>query len=991
VSSFATGFSRPHGLAFDGSGNLYVANAGDGTVSMVTPAGVVTTFVSTGMGELNGIAIIAATAPPTTSNYTVIVNASPSTGGTVSGGGTFVSGSPDVQSVLATANSGYVFLNWTENGNVVSSSQRYYFTLSRNLNLVATFDEVLYQTLTPPNGAYSILPQGIDGETIVGKYYYYNGPTHGFIYNGTTYTTLDDPNSNQYTEATGVSGGNIVGYYFDEEGVSHGFIYNGTNYFTLDDPNADQVDEAHGTYAQAIESGNIVGYYVDGNNVYHGFIYNGTNYFTLDDPNADQVNASGTWALGISCGNVVGFYWATNGFHGFIYDGTNYSNLDGPNASQVGPSGICGGNIVGSYTDEGDVSHGFIFNRTSGASYSTFDDPNAANQIINRGSDEVVGTFANGISGSNIVGYYVDSNNVEHGFIATLTSISNCTIAVSAWPSSGGIVSGEGTFVVGSSQAVTATANSGYTFANWTVNGIVVSTSAIYDFILNTNLNLVANFTSNSVNYMITVSASPSAGGMVSGGGMFVSGSSQTVTATANNGFAFVNWMQNAIVISLSASYNFTLNSNLNLVANFTPTNPPPDGLTLMTNGFGIIQHRSWPDTLMIGKKYTVRAVPDAGYLFQNWVGGTSPPYSVLSTSASYKFTMESGLLLEANFFPNQFLVAHGAYSGLFAPASGERQQTNSGSFNFNLTTAGAVSGKLNLGSQTVQLTGKFQPDGSAEIVTKRHGQSTLTTSLQLDVANEAVSGTVTDGRFVAQLTGYQDIFTARLKAPYEGRYTVIIPGTTNPAIGPFGTSYGTVTVSNTGNISFAGSLADGTAISQSSVVSKDGYWPLYVSLYSGKGSLWGWNLFTNHTITAAPSLSWINSTNSCRTAVCRSGFTNQAAVLVGSAYNPGSEPLLGFTSGEVILAGGNLPFAITNGVTISARDKITLTNSLDETNKLKMSINKTNGVISGSFVNPDEPKQTNKIHGLILQGQTNAQGYFLGTNQSGTFLLEAP
>jgi hypothetical protein len=52
---------------------------------------------------------------------------------------------------------------------------------------------------------------------------------------------------------------------------------------------------------------------------------------------------------------------------------------------------------------------------------------------------------------------------------------------------------------------------------------------------------------------------------------------------------------------------------------------------------------------------------------------------------------------------------------------------------------------------------------------------------------------------------------------------------------------------------------------------------------------------------------------------------------------------------------------------------------------------NKTTGVISGRFANPDNPKQTIKVNGVILQGQTNAQGYFLGTNQSGTFTLGPP
>jgi hypothetical protein len=36
-------------------------------------------------------------------------------------------------------------------------------------------------------------------------------------------------------------------------------------------------------------------------------------------------------------------------------------------------------------------------------------------------------------------------------------------------------------------------------------------------------------------------------------------------------------------------------------------------------------------------------------------------------------------------------------------------------------------------------------------------------------------------------------------------------------------------------------------------------------------------------------------------------------------------------------------------------------------------------------------PKQTIRFNGVILQGQTNAQGYFLGSNQSGIFTLGPP
>ena len=50
VSTFASGLGlvSPQGLAFDAAGNLYVANLGNETVSKVSPAGAVSTFATVG-------------------------------------------------------------------------------------------------------------------------------------------------------------------------------------------------------------------------------------------------------------------------------------------------------------------------------------------------------------------------------------------------------------------------------------------------------------------------------------------------------------------------------------------------------------------------------------------------------------------------------------------------------------------------------------------------------------------------------------------------------------------------------------------------------------------------------------------------------------------------------------------------------------------------------------------------------------------------------
>src|SRR5689334_16004116 len=69
--------------------------------------------------------------------------------------------------------------------------------------------------------------------------------------------------------------------------------------------------------------------------------------------------------------------------------------------------GISGSNVVGYYQD-GTGDHGFLYD---GTSYITLDDPQAF----------VGNTFTTGISGSNVVGYYNDKTGT-HGFLYDGTS-----------------------------------------------------------------------------------------------------------------------------------------------------------------------------------------------------------------------------------------------------------------------------------------------------------------------------------------------------------------------------------------------------------------------------------------------------------------------------------------------------------------------------------------------------------------------------------------
>lgn len=74
-----------------------------------------------------------------TQQHTITATANPEEGGTVTGGGTYAS---DVTCILkATPNTGYTFINWTENGTAVSSNATYTFTVSIDRNLIANFEK----------------------------------------------------------------------------------------------------------------------------------------------------------------------------------------------------------------------------------------------------------------------------------------------------------------------------------------------------------------------------------------------------------------------------------------------------------------------------------------------------------------------------------------------------------------------------------------------------------------------------------------------------------------------------------------------------------------------------------------------------------------------------------------------------------------------------------------------------------------------------------
>ena len=254
--------------------------------------------------------------------------------------------------------------------------------------------------------------------------------------------------------------------------------------------------------------------------------------------------------------------------------------------------------------------------------------------------------------------------------IVLSTNIQSYNITVSASPTNGGAPyignnpgSTQATFTSGQSCTVHANTASGYTFTNWTENGIVVSYNANYTFTVSSSRNLVAHFQAQSQNYTITVSASPTNGGNPYIGSTpgttqatYTSGQSCTVHANPSNGFVFDRWTLNGNQVSTNANYTFTVTSNLNLVAHFTQqhnvtvsANPTNGGTPYIGNIPGTTQ-----STFTHGQSCTVHAVPNNGYTFANWKENNQV---VQGAGANYTFTVTSNRNLVAHFTQNVYTI----------------------------------------------------------------------------------------------------------------------------------------------------------------------------------------------------------------------------------------------------------------------------------------------------------------------------------------------
>lgn len=116
------------------------------------------------------------------------------------------------------------------------------------------------------------------------------------------------------------------------------------------------------------------------------------------------------------------------------------------------------------------------------------------------------------------------------------------TLSAAVSPSGSGSVGGAGSYQEGASVTVSASPASGYQFSSW--SGYISGTGNPKTFTMPAqNVTITANFTlAPPPSYTLSTSVSPSASGIVTGGGSYQAGDSVLVTAIPSDGYEFSCW-----------------------------------------------------------------------------------------------------------------------------------------------------------------------------------------------------------------------------------------------------------------------------------------------------------------------------------------------------------------------------------------------------------------------------------------------------------------
>jgi hypothetical protein len=385
---------------------------------------------------------------------------------------------------------------------------------------------------------------------------------------------------------------------------------------------------------------------------------------------------------------------------------------------------------------------------------------------------------------------------------------------------------------------------------------------------------------------------------------------------------------------------------------------------------------------LVEGRTYSVTALPKPGQAFAGWTG------SFTSSAPKLTFVLSDDTVLIANFVSSPFPAVQGTYNGLFYDTANGVQQYSAGFLTVAVTGNGGYSGWLRIGANKVSFSGGLNLQCSTTNYVRLNSSTTVKLMFGVGTLSHPnqLWGVIGGGAWGATLYGDRAVFNATTNpCPYAASYTMLFPRQDDDPTLPMGHGYGSVRVTAAGSAILAGTLADGTKISQSVPVSEQGAWPLIASPYSGNGIFISWMNFENRVGDDIHGLvDWIKPPNS-RATYYPGGFSVESKG-VGSVYvapTNSATHVLALDQTTLAFSGGALSADFTNSIALGLSSAVTDLSP----NALSMTFTLSTGVFSGRVTDPSSGTSL-PFSGAVFQKLNDGAGLLLGGNQSSDVIV---
>ena len=582
------------------------------------------------------------TATFTQDNYVITVNASPTNGGTATGGGSYHYG--ETATLTATPNANYDFQGWddgiidnprtiTVTGNatytaIFSEQGAVYYTITTNVNPAeagtvtggGTYEEGTVVTLTATANAGYTFDQWNDGSTQNPRtvtvttsmsftaYFNHNSYTITVVANPATAGTVSGGGAYYYGDyatltATAYSGYDFVGWSDGSSENPHQVLVTGNATYTATFSQGGATYYTVSTYVSPADAGSVTGAgtYPAGATctltatANEGYSFDHWNDGSTQNPRTVTVNNNMSFTAYFTAGQYTITVNAIPAEGGTVTGGGTYAYGTSVTLTATPANGYqfmqwSDGvqRITRVVTVTGDATYSALFTNGSGQMYTLTVESN--NPLLGQTSGS--GTYPAGAS-VEISAYpsayarfvkWNDGNtqnprtvvvNSNMTYIAEFAQAQEYTIEVISADPNRGQAYGGGTFMEGDVIEISAMAFEGYVFEKWddgnTQNprSITVTGNATYKAIFGE---------SSVTTYTITLICNTDEG-TVSGGGVYVAGSTAYLTAFPHNGYEFDKWSDGAT----DNPRTVVVNSDLTLAAFFKGTGVDEDGLNPMT------------------------------------------------------------------------------------------------------------------------------------------------------------------------------------------------------------------------------------------------------------------------------------------------------------------------------------------------------------------------------------------------------------------------